>query len=154
MLKKAVCGLAAFLFFFIALGVYQTHFASVELTYAEVQYSIYDVSNQCIADRYSDYLTGEGYVYSSFPIDPECDAVYIKSVKVDIFDTDTPDDSSVKSYKLHGIMLKLGGNGTFMDKILIRQISDGKIVDDMSDYIREGEMEYTEDIIPEERIST
>lgn len=129
---------------------------STQNTYAEFHSSIWKISNQCIADYYYDNLTEEGIVMSFFSIREDCEAEHLEDTVVKIYDEDGPQESAVKAYKLHGLIIKLGGNANFMDKVILKRIDNDQFVMDITEDMREEQDEVFEDesiiFIPENDI--
>jgi len=136
-LRILIYGLSGFLILFIGTGIYQRHFSLKVQTYAEIQYFLYDVSNQCIADYYADDLSTEGIILSLSPIIEDCKATHISKTIVKIYDTDGQQQTAVKAYQLHSLMIKLNANGCFMEKVVVRRLDNDKVIQDITDDLRE-----------------
>jgi len=119
--------------------------SSVITTYAEFQSSIWKISNQCIADYYYDNLTEDGIVMSFSSIQEDCEGEHLEDVIVKIYDGDTEQETTVKAYKLHGLIINLGGNANFMDKVILRRVDNDEFVMDITEDVQEMKDENPED---------
>lgn len=135
-LRILICGISSIILLFIMIGVYQKHFRENFETYIEFQYSLYHISNQCIADYYAEDLTSEGKVFSHFPIVEECNRTPITHSVVKMYDDDGKQQLKVKAYKLHGLMIKVSANACFMDRVVIRRVDNNKITMDITEQTR------------------
>jgi hypothetical protein len=132
-----IYGTLGFLFVVIGTGIYQTHFSYQVQTYTSFEHSLYHVSNQCIFDYYANDLTTEGFIFSHYSIIEDCDADHISDSTIKIYDTDGKQESAVNAYKLHGLMLDVGANGCFMNRIILRRIDNDDFVQDLTEMMRE-----------------
>ena len=135
-LRILTYGTLSIVLLFIALAVYQKHFGPNFETYVEFQYSLYHISNQCIADYYAEDLTSEGKVFSHFPIVEECNTTPITYSVVKMYDDDGTQQLKVKAYKLHGLMIKVSANACFMNRVVIRRVDNDKITMDITEQTR------------------
>jgi len=140
--RKIVGILTAILVILCMVSIIQNQPTSKVPTYVEITHSIYKLSNECIAEHYYNDLTSGGKVFSLNSVVPECNGERLQTVKVKIFDTDGEQETNVKAYQLHGVMIKLGGNATFFEKAIIRRIDNDEVVNDITDAMRQKETQY------------
>jgi hypothetical protein len=136
-LKILIGVLVIFICLSVVIRIYQKEFSEEPKTYASFEHSLYKISNECIANYYADDLTTDGFIFSFYPILPECNAEYITESVVKIYDEDEMQQAKVKAYKLHGLMLEVGANGCFMNQVVLRRLDNDNFVQDVSEKMRE-----------------
>lgn len=133
------------IFLLVAAGVYEKHFAPNPETYIEITQRLYKISNQCIFDHYSELLTADGVIVSTFPINEDCEATHLQDVIIKISDGPNEIECRTEAYKLHGVMITLNANACFMESVVLRRVDNGKLYEDITELMRDKNEEGDKD---------